>query len=292
MSKKTKPKKRIEHWKVLWEISEAGPIIRRYFVMNFFDGILTALGIVLAGFAFFIANSSLQTSGYLFFSGLTTAIAIGISGLTGSHLAESAERSLNVIQMKQVLGLIDAEGNEQNNDSNEPKYSEHDIELALGRFEKISSFSISKKTPRQKWLKKPIKLDLDFVSKNITEKSNKLEKLPQKKKKNSNKESKTIFEEAQEFAGKIAAFVDGFSPFAGVIIVVLPFLFGNPTQPATLLQYIVSFCLSIIVLFLLGSFLAKLSRESILKFGLQMVFAAIFTGVLTVFFNWLLNSRI
>lgn len=293
MSKNSAPKNRLERFKVLWQISQAGPIIRRYFAMNFFDGILTALGIVLAGFAFYITNSSMQTSGYLFFSGLTTAIAIGISGLTGSHLAESAERSLNVIQMKQVLGLIDADGKEQNGESNERKYSQHDIELALGKFEQMPAYSIGKKLTRHTVLPISEKSDQIQGDKKIgskKENGNKEEK--GNKKENSNKkESKTIFEEAQDFAGKVAAFVDGFSPFAGVMIVVLPFIFGNQSQPASLFQYIVSFALSIVVLFLLGSYLAKISRESIIKFGLQMVLAAIFTGILTVFFNWLLNSR-
>lgn len=295
MSKVKTPNSKLERYKILWEISEASPIIRRYFAMNFFDGVLTALGIVLAGFAFYLTGSAQQTKGFLFFSGLTTAIAIGISGLTGSHLAESAERSLNVIQMKQVLGLMETKvGTSPSEDQEKPKYSEKDILLALGKFEENSKFPPSKKTPR-----KP-RLDAGIISALKSEKgsdepqssqetippaSNKKPKKPRKV-----KIEKTMFEEAQDFAGKIAAFVDGFSPFAGVMIVVLPFVFGDSTNPAGIWSYIISFSLSVIVLFLLGTYLAKLSRESILKFGLQMVAAAVFTGVLTVFFNWVLNS--
>ncbi|WP_457557657.1 VIT1/CCC1 transporter family protein [Candidatus Harpocratesius sp.] len=307
MSKNSKRDNRLKHYKILWEISEASPIIRRYFAMNFFDGILTALGIVLAGFAFWLTDSTMQTSGYLFFSGLTTAIAIGISGLTGSHLAESAERNLNVIQMKQVLGLLDSEGNERSEDPDQPRYSDRDIKLALGKFEEISTYSIGKKYHRTSMipkknipLEKSQKNNIDFNggSEELQDDQNNSElnqekpiNKKNKKKSKTNKEPKTMFEEAQDFAGKVAAFVDGFSPFAGVIIVVLPFLFGDPSQPASLVQYIFSFAFSVIVLFLLGSYLARLSRESILKFGLQMVAAALFTGILTVFFNWLLNSN-
>ena len=106
--KESERAKKLERYKILWEISEASPIIRRYFAMNFFDGVLTALGIVLSGFVFLIwpgNSANIPSPKFIFFSGLTTAIAIGISGLTGSHLAETAERKLNVIQMKEVLGL-------------------------------------------------------------------------------------------------------------------------------------------------------------------------------------------
>ena len=114
MSESNRKTKILERYKILWQISEASPIIRRYFAMNFFDGILTALGIVLAQFAFYISGEPTKNK-LLFFTSLITAMAIGISGLTGSHLAETAERRLNVIQMKQVLGLLDENGKKQMN---------------------------------------------------------------------------------------------------------------------------------------------------------------------------------
>ncbi|MHA1618831.1 MAG: VIT1/CCC1 transporter family protein [Promethearchaeota archaeon] len=304
MSKIKPPKTRLERYKLLWDISEAGPIIRRYFAMNFFDGVLTALGIVLAGFAFWLSDSVYQTNGFLFFSGLTTAIAIGISGLTGSHLAESAERSLNVIQMKQVLGLLDSNGNVRKEDPDKPRFSERDIQLALGKFEVIPKIPISKKTPRKKVIDQSlppsIRLTQNLTNGVHTSNTQKGQTVPEgdfslKKQKFSKKQKKekkemTIFEEAQVFAGRIAAFVDGFSPFAGVMVVILPFVFGNATAEAGLWSYIISFVSAVVVLFLLGSYLAKLSRGSVMKFGTQMVLAAVFTGVLTVFFNWLINN--
>ncbi|MHA1672472.1 MAG: hypothetical protein ACTSYI_02495 [Promethearchaeota archaeon] len=307
MSKIKAPKTRLERYKLLWEISEAGPIIRRYFAMNFFDGVLTALGIVLAGFAFWLSGSVYQKNGFLFFSGLTTAIAIGISGLTGSHLAESAERSLNVIQMKQVLGLMDTNGNSMSEDADKPRFSERDIQLALGKFNEITKIPMSTKTPRKKVmdssLPPSIQLTRNLNSKASTSSSQEgdieskgdfspKKQKPSKNQKNQKKHKKemTIFEEAQVFAGRIAAFVDGFSPFAGVMVVIIPFIFGNPTADAELHSYIISFVSAILVLFLLGAYLAKLSRGSVIKFGTQMVLAAVFTGVLTVFFNWLINN--
>ena len=306
MSKIKIPNNRLDRYKLLWEISEAGPIIRRYFAMNFFDGVLTALGIVLAGFAFWLTaefDEFRPKNGFLFFSGLTTAIAIGISGLTGSHLAESAERSLNVIQMKQVLGLMDTNGNSMAEDADKPRFSERDIQLALGRFEEIPKIPLNKKTPRKRVMDQslppaiqllssdsPQNASINFSTQVIPEGQSYSKKQKRAKKKKLPKEEKTMFEEAQEFAGRIAAGVDGLSPFAGVMVVILPFLFSDPSASAGLGSYIISFILSIVVLFLLGSYLAILSHGSIMKFGTQMVLAAVFTGILTVFFNFLINK--
>ena len=114
-------------------------------------------------------------------------------------------------------------------------------------------------------------------------KSTMLQKQPRKKKKNKVKTpEKTIYEEAQSFAGKVAALIDGLSPFIGVLIVIIPFAFGVNAEQATLTQYIISFILSVIVLFLLGSYLASISRESWISYGTQMVLAAVLTGILTV----------
>jgi predicted membrane protein (TIGR00267 family) len=241
----------------------------------------------------------------VFLTGLTTAIAIGISGLTGSHLAESAERKLNVIQMKQVLGLQEEKSNGIISD--EPKWSEKDLHLALGRFE--NSFADPKgisSTPRSiprsihlgltpEQAKKlgvslPKKKPADNIDSSATKEKKKLIPLTlAKKKKNDDKDKgKTIFEEAQIFAGRIAALVDGFSPFLGVMVVIVPFLFGGFDSNPTITQYVVSYSLSLIVLFLLGTFLAKLSRASVMKYGMQMVGAALLTSLITLGFSVLL----
>lgn len=295
MSKISEPNfktKKLERYKILWQISEASPIIRRYFAMNFFDGILTALGIVLAQLAFFISGDPTKNK-LLFFTSLITAMAIGISGLTGSHLAETAERRLNIIQMKQVLGLVDENGN-ITNESDVPKWSEKDLNLALGKFESIRStkfmpslqykhLGLTEEQARKLGIKigESTKNEQEIYSKTS------LKKFKERKKKKV-KNEQTIYEEAQHFAAKIAALVDGFSPFAGVMIVVLPFMFDlNGTTKPT--QFIISFTLTVIVLFTLGGFLARLSKDSVFKYGMQMVLAAILTSALTLILNSLVN---
>jgi len=298
MSESKLKTKVFERYKILWQISEASPIIRRYFAMNFFDGILTALGIVLAQFAFFIQKEP-STNKLLFFTSLITAMAIGISGLTGSHLAETAERRLNVIQMKQVLGLLDEKGN-KTNDSDVPKWSENDLQLALGRFESIK-VTKSKDSIQYKHLglteeqakKLGIKLSESIVKKQeadlINEKTS-LMKYKERKRAKKVDNEQTIYEEAQHFAGMVAAVVDGISPFAGVMIVVLPFIFGiNGTTELS--QFIISFILTVVVLFSLGGYLARLSKDSILKYGLQMVLAAVLTSAITLILNSLINFK-
>lgn len=308
MSDSEKTANRIERYKILWDISEASPIIRRYFAMNFFDGVLTALGIVLPGLIAtlfrFEAFTVLDNMTY-FLTGLTTAIAIGISGLTGSHLAESAERKLNVIQLKQVLGLTDVNScNEPK--SEDPKWSEADLNFALGKFEKslgvskrisnkISSLSLGM-TPDQA---QKLGVNIEQWKKHHLTKETKNGKpkekimIPITAMKNTNeseeeKEVKTIFEEAQDFAGKIAAVVDGLSPFLGVMVVIVPFLFNFGGSP-TIIQFIISYSMSIFVLFMLGRYLAILSKGSVMKFGLQMVGAAILTSILTMIFQLLIS---
>ena len=247
-------------YKVLWDISEAGPIIRRYFVMNFFDGVLTALGIVLGALVTHL-NGTPVSSTFVITTCLFTAIGIGISGLTGSHLAETAERRLNVIEMKKVLGLIDKDGKERHSkDTDKKKFSEADINKALGRFQKSTSTSI-KDGPNAK----------TAVTTTTQEK---------KKKEKEKKKKHTLYEEAQEFAARMAAVVDGLSPFAGVMVVVIPFMFlqDNVTNNV----FIICFILTGIVLFLLGTYLANISKDSILKYGMQMVLAAVLTSIISL----------
>ena len=299
MSKISEPNfktKKLERYKILWQISEASPIIRRYFAMNFFDGILTALGIVLAQYAFFLQGKTISNK-LLFFTSLITALAIGISGLTGSHLAETAERRLNVIQMKQVLGLLDENGN-KTNDTDVPKWSENDLQLALGKFESIKN-TRSKETIQYKHLglteeqarKLGIKLGEPILKKqeiDITDKITSLKKYKVRKKEKKVKSEQTIYEEAQHFAGMVAALVDGLSPFAGVMIVVLPFIFGINGNVQTE-QFIISFILTLMVLFTLGGYLARLSKDSVIKYGMQMVFAAILTSGITLILQALVD---
>ena len=68
-------------------IANVGEIARRYFVMNAFDGILTIIGVLMGNMTAGVSNPNIVIT-----TGLSTSIAMGISGLWGSYLTESAER--------------------------------------------------------------------------------------------------------------------------------------------------------------------------------------------------------
>lgn len=88
---------RFERLREYNRISEAGQIARRAFVNNSFDGVLTMMGVVTGSFMV-----GVQDPKVVLVTGLSTAIAIGISGGWGAYLAESAERSHAIDQLEQM----------------------------------------------------------------------------------------------------------------------------------------------------------------------------------------------
>ena len=68
------------------QITEMGPIARRYFVKNGFDGSMTMLGIIVGSWA---VNAQAE---YVVTTGLGACLAMGISGLFGAYMTERAER--------------------------------------------------------------------------------------------------------------------------------------------------------------------------------------------------------
>ena len=64
-----------------------GEIARRYFAMNAFDGVLTAIGVLVGGYL-----GGVDSPRAIFTVVLTTAVGMGVSGFYGSYLVERAER--------------------------------------------------------------------------------------------------------------------------------------------------------------------------------------------------------
>lgn len=80
-------------------MADIGEIARRYFVMNAFDGVLTIMGVLMGNLA-----ANVESTHIVVTTGLTTCIAMGISGLWGSYLTESAERKRDLDDLsKQTL---------------------------------------------------------------------------------------------------------------------------------------------------------------------------------------------
>jgi predicted membrane protein (TIGR00267 family) len=88
---------RLNLWREYNRISEAGEIARRAFVNNSFDGVLTMMGVIMGNFVVGVEDATV-----VLITGLSTALAIGISGGWGAYLTESAERRQDIDELEQV----------------------------------------------------------------------------------------------------------------------------------------------------------------------------------------------
>jgi predicted membrane protein (TIGR00267 family) len=77
-------------------IANIGEIARRYFAMNAFDGVLTIIGMLMGNM-----SAGIQSAHIVITTGLSTCVAMGISGLWGSYLTESAERKHDLDELSQ-----------------------------------------------------------------------------------------------------------------------------------------------------------------------------------------------
>ncbi len=76
-------------------------IARRYFAMNAFDGVLTTIGVLVGNYLAGVRDLSIPIQ-----IGIATSIAMGISGLWGAYLTESAERQRELANLEKI-SLID-----------------------------------------------------------------------------------------------------------------------------------------------------------------------------------------
>lgn len=84
-------------WREYSELSGAGAIARRAFANNSFDGVLTMVGVVMGSFVVGVEDPKV-----VLVTGLSTAVAIGISGGWGAYLTESAERRHELAELERI----------------------------------------------------------------------------------------------------------------------------------------------------------------------------------------------
>ena len=234
----------IEKVKTYAEITEFLSIARRYFVNNFYDGMLTILGILL-GFFILIFKDGQQTvdSHIVLLTGLATSISMLMSGISGSYISEKAEQKRLKSELDKAMVILDEmEGKEASDNSLEDK----EIEKAM----LTVSFNNEKRTT---------KLNL--------------------KKQRKRKKVKTLQEKAERFASIIVSLVNGFAPLLGGIVPLIPFFF---TVRATFNFFIFSFIIVFICIVLLGIFVGFISRESLWKNVLQMLIAFGLTIIISI----------
>jgi len=92
----------LEQVKFLLRITKTNDIIRRYFVVNGFDGALTMMGLIIG----FIVSTPADLS-VIINACLGAAIALGMSGLSSAYISESAERqhALGILEEAMISDL-------------------------------------------------------------------------------------------------------------------------------------------------------------------------------------------
>jgi predicted membrane protein (TIGR00267 family) len=171
------------------KVARVGAIARRYFVLNAFDGVLTALGLVLGAYAV-----GLPDPDFILSAGIGVSIALGLSGVWSAYMAEKAERTRSLKELEDALFT----------------------DLKNSRLDRAARGA-------------------------------------------------TIW----------VAFVNGVSPVAAAIIVISPFFVARAGfLPVDIAVYI-SVAITMIILFLIGIFLGRTSKENILLHGTKMAAAGV-----------------
>jgi len=84
--------------KTLLEISHSEEIMRRYFVVNGFDGALTMLGLIMG----FYVSDRIDIA-VVITSCLAAALALGMSGISSAYISEAAERRRTLAQLEKAM---------------------------------------------------------------------------------------------------------------------------------------------------------------------------------------------
>jgi predicted membrane protein (TIGR00267 family) len=88
----------IEQARLLLSISRTSDIVRRYFVVNGFDGALTMLGMII-GFMI----SATEDLNMIINACMGAAIALGMSGLSSAYVSEVAERKRALLKLEEAM---------------------------------------------------------------------------------------------------------------------------------------------------------------------------------------------
>lgn len=233
----------IKNLKAYNEITHYVVIARRYFINNFYDGMLTILGIYLGLFVFIVYDSEISSikSVFIIFPSLGTSISMFISGVSGSYLSERAEQKKGRREIDQAMVILKDE--------------------TLNEINKETSIKLNEEI--QKAMITPININNSF-RKTRSDRKRKV-KLRRKR---------TIHEKAQRFSNVLVAMVNGTAPLLGGLVPSLPFFF---IQNAVFETFLISFSIILICIVFLGIILSAISKESIIRNILEMVAAFLFT---------------
>jgi len=105
-------------------------------------------------------------------------------------------------------------------------------------------------------------------------------------------EKKGIHHKSHRFATFFAAIVDGFSPALAAMIVISPFFLASFKIISAEMAFFSSISITLLVLVLLGGYLAKISDESVIKYGIQMLIVGLITAGLCIGTSILLGGTL
>jgi predicted membrane protein (TIGR00267 family) len=86
----------LERLREYGRVADIGKIARRYFAMNSFDGILTILGVLVGNYL-----AEVRAAPVVIVTGMATSVSMGVSGLWGAYLTESAERQKSLDDLEE-----------------------------------------------------------------------------------------------------------------------------------------------------------------------------------------------
>ncbi len=203
----------LENIRTYAKMTNLWAIARRYFVNNFYDGMLTVLGILLGFFVLILKGGQISIDSHLVvLTGVGSSISMLISGITGSYLSEKAEQKKIKEELNKAMLINDSE----------EKTVKADVEVK--EIEKAMLIKINR--------------NVNLKVKNI---------LKKKKKK-----TKTLQEKAENFASIIVSFINGSSPFLGGIVPLIPFLYVSSAGLSifVLSFFIILICIVLLGIFL------------------------------------------
>lgn len=122
-------------YKLFSKITKLGGIARRYFVNNFYDGLLTVLGILLGFFILILEGSHpFIESEIVLLTGFATSISMLISGISGSYMSEKAEQSKLKLELDKAMVAVGEAVEEENN------ITKKELEKAMLKSIKLNEF--------------------------------------------------------------------------------------------------------------------------------------------------------
>ena len=145
-----------ERAKTYAKITNLWGIARRYFVNNFYDGMLTVLGILL-GFLVLILKEDYTSidSHLVILTGVGSSISMLISGLTGSYLSEKAEQKKMKDELDRAMVINKSEVEEELENSADIKEIEKAMLIKINHNVNLKAKRrIGKKKKKIKKLKK------------------------------------------------------------------------------------------------------------------------------------------